>query len=51
MKSSTSGSVKFVQMNLDCPTRFIRLLQTDRTCEDRLREIRPPSHATSYTNK
>ena len=47
MKSSTSGSVNFVVMNLDRPTRCIRLLQPDRTCEDRLREIRRPSHATS----
>ena len=29
MKSSTFGSVKFVWMNLDRPTRFVRLLQTD----------------------
>ena len=28
MKSSTSGSVEFVGMSLDRPTRFIRLLQT-----------------------
>ena len=30
MKSSTSGSLKFVWMSLDRPTRSIRLLQTDR---------------------
>ena len=29
MKSSTSGSVKFVGMNLDRPTRCVRLRQTD----------------------
>ena len=36
-------------MNLNRPTRSIRLLQTDRTCEDRLREIRRPSHAMSMS--
>ena len=29
MQSSTSGSVKFVRIILDRPTRCIRLLQTD----------------------
>ena len=37
MKSSTSGSRKFVWMSLDLPTRSIRVLQTDRTSEDRPR--------------
>ena len=46
MKSSTSDSVKSVLMNLDRPA-CIRLLQTGRTSEDRLRETRRPSHATS----
>ena len=36
MKSSTSGSVNFVWMSLDRPTRSIRLIRTaDRTSEDR----------------
>ena len=35
MKSSTSGSVTFVSMSLDRPTRSSHLLQTDRTSEDR----------------
>ena len=47
MKSSTSGSVEFVGMSLDRPTRFIRLLQTDRTFEDRLRAKRRSSHSTN----
>ena len=34
--SSTSGSLKFVYMSLDRPTRSIRLLQTDTTSKDRL---------------
>ena len=34
--SSTSGSLKFVWMSLDRPTRSTRLLQTDRTSKDRL---------------
>ena len=38
MKSSTSGSVRFVGMSLDRPTRSVRLLQTDRTSKDRLRD-------------
>ena len=38
MKSSTSGSRKFVWMSLDLPTRSIRVLQTDRTSEDRPRD-------------
>ena len=46
MKISTSGSVTVVLMNLDRPTRSIRLLQTDRTSEDRLRDKRRSSHAT-----
>ena len=37
MKISTSGSVKFVRMSLDRPTRSIRLLQTDRMSQNRLR--------------
>ena len=36
MKSSTSGSVTLVWMSLDRLTRSNRLLQTDRTSEDRL---------------
>ena len=47
MKSSTSGSVKFVWISLDRPTRSIRLLQTDRTSEDRLWDKRRSSHATN----
>ena len=47
MKCSTSGSVEFVWMSLDHPTRSIRLLQTDRTSEDRLREKRRSSYATN----
>ena len=36
MKSSTSGSVNFVWMSLDRPTRSIRLIRTaDGTSEDR----------------
>ena len=35
MKSLTSGSVKFVSMSLDRPTRSSHLLQTDRMSEDR----------------
>ena len=45
MKSSTSGSVEFVRMSLDRPTRSIRLLQTDKTSEDRLRDKRRSSYA------
>ena len=52
MKSSKSGSVNFVWTSLDRPTRSIRLLQTDKTSEDRLREnVDLTSHATKYTNK
>ena len=47
MKSSTSGSVEFVWMCLDHPTRSIRLLQTDGAFEDRLREKRRSSYATN----
>ena len=47
MKSSTSGSVEFVWMILDHPTRSIGLLQTDKTSEDRLREKRRSSYATN----
>ena len=42
MKSS--GSVKFVLMSLDRTTRSIRLLQTNRTSEDRRRDKRRPSN-------
>ena len=38
MKSSNSDSVTFVGMSLDRPTRSVRLLQRDRTSEDRLRD-------------
>ena len=38
MKSSTSGTVTFAWRSLDRPTRSIRLLQTDRTFEDRFRD-------------
>ena len=34
-------------MSLGRPARFIRLLQTDRTSEDRLRDERRSSHATN----
>ena len=51
IKNMTSGSVEFVWMSLDRPTRSIRLLQTDRTFEDRLREKRRSSYATNETNK
>ena len=51
MKSSTSETVKFVWMSLDRPTRSIRLLQTDRTSEDRLQDKHWSSHATNETNK
>ena len=49
MKRSTSGSVKSVWMSLDRPTprRSIRLLQTDRTSEDRLWDKLRSSHATN----
>ena len=47
MKSLTSGSVEFVLMSLDRPTRSIRLLQTDRMSEDRLRDKRRSSYATN----
>ena len=47
MKRLTSGSVKFVLMGLDRPTRSARLLQTDRTSEDRLQDKRRSSHATN----
>ena len=47
MKSSTSGSVEFVWMILDHPTRSIGLLRTDKTSEDRLREKRRSSYATN----
>ena len=40
MKSSTSGSIKIVCKNLGRPTRFIRLVQTDRKSDDRLRDKR-----------
>ena len=46
-KLATSDSVKFFWMSLDRPTRSIRLLQTDRTSEDRLRDKHWSSHATS----
>ena len=36
-------------MSLDRRKRSIRLLQTDRTSEDRLRDKRTSSHATSET--
>ena len=51
MKSSTSGSVKFVCISLDRPTRPFRLLQTDRTSEDRFRDKPRSSRARNYTNK
>ena len=51
MKSSTSGSVNFVWMSWDRPTRSIILLQTDRTSEDNLWDKRRFSHATDQTNK
>ena len=44
MKSWTYGSVKFVWISYDRPTRSIRLLQTS---EDRLRDKRRSSHATN----
>ena len=47
MKSSTSGSVKFARMSLGRPARSIRLLHTDRTSENRLRDERRFSHATN----
>ena len=47
MKRLTSGSVEFVWMSLDHPTRSIRLLQTDKTSEDRLRDKRRSSYATN----
>ena len=52
MKSSTSGSFNCsFEVSLDRPIRSIRLLQMDRTSEDRLRDKRPSSHATNSTNK
>ena len=42
-----SGSVKFVWMSLDRPTRFIRLLQTARKSEDRPRDKRRSSEVTN----
>ena len=36
-------------MSLDRPTRSIRLLQMDRTSEDRLWDKRRSSHATNST--
>ena len=51
MKSSTSGTVTFAWRSLDRPTRSIRLLQTDRTFEDRFRDKRRSSHATNQTKK
>ena len=36
MKSSAFDSTEFVRLNLNRPTRFIRLIQTDKTCEDQL---------------
>ena len=47
MKSSSSGSVKFVGMSLDRPTRSVRWLQKDRTSEDRLQDKLRSSHATN----
>ena len=48
MKSSTSSSIiKFVWMSLYRPTRSIRLFQTDKTFEDRLRDKRRSSHAAN----
>ena len=43
MNVSTSGSVKIVCKNLGRPTRSICILQTDRKCEDRLRDKRRSS--------
>ena len=40
LKFSPAFSVKFVCKSLDPPTRSIRLLQTNRTSEDRLRDKR-----------
>ena len=40
MKSSSSGSVKFVGMSLDRPTHSIRLADGYRTSEDRLQDER-----------
>ena len=51
LKSSTSGSLKFVWMSLDRPTRSIRLKQTDRTSEDCLLNKRRYSHAISNTRR
>ena len=47
MKSSTSGSVTFVWMSSDRPTRSTRLLQTNTTSKDHFRDKRPSSHATN----
>ena len=51
--SSTSGSLKFVWMSLDRPTRSIRLLQTDRTSKDRLqikKNVDPHMRRTKLMN-
>ena len=51
MKRSTSGSVKFIWMSLDRPTRSIRLLQTERTSEDRLQDKRRSSSLRGRRSK
>ena len=38
-------------MSLDRRTRSFRLLQTDRTSKNRLRDKRRSAHATNETNK
>ena len=40
MISATFDSTEIIRLNLDRPTRSIRLIQTDRTSEDQLWEKR-----------
>ena len=49
MKSSTFCSVGCVRLNkIQSSNLSIRLLRTERTSEDRLRDKRRTSHATNY---
>ena len=50
MLSSAFDLVKFVRLFLDRPTRSIRLLQTDKTCEDRLWDKRQTFRESNLTN-
>ena len=52
MKSSTSGSVKFIKMSWEHPTHSIRPLLMDRTSEDISEaNVNPHMQKTKLTNQ